>query len=252
MPATRVSPSRSVSASPDSGSPNIRIVYCRYDARPVTAAAKASVSVAVSHIACSSLGGPGSTITVGVPAITRPGAVPTGSSTVAPTGTRACLRLAARTASKSTLSKRAIIGLRICAIRSSSASSSTRSRPQNWATVATVRSSAVGPSPPLVRIRSIPCSARNCKLAQHVLGTVGADRDVCEFDAHLEQPVGEPRPIAVLHPPGQDLGSGDDDARARAHRPDTTRPHSHDTPRNGVPRAVSMEALRAREWLWRL
>ncbi len=47
------------------------------------------------------------------------------------------------------------------AIFASSSLSSTSSRPQNWATVATVMSSAVGPRPPLVTMRSTPSSARN-------------------------------------------------------------------------------------------
>ena len=78
----------------------------------------------------------------------------------APAGTMACLRLAARTASKSTSVNRARSRLRIAAIFSSSSSSSTSSRPQNCATTSTVISSAVGPSPPLVTIRSTPSSAR--------------------------------------------------------------------------------------------
>ena len=61
----------------------------------------ADVCTAPGHIGCSSRGGPGSTTTVGLPGTTTPGAVPTGSITSAPAGTMACLRLAARTASKS-------------------------------------------------------------------------------------------------------------------------------------------------------
>ena len=114
----------------------------------------------VCHIGCSSRGGPGRTTTVGLPGTTTPGAVPTGSMTCAPAGTMACLRLAARTESKSTSVNRARSRLRIAAIFSSSCSSSTSSRPQNCATTSTVMSSAVGPRPPLVTIRSTPSSAR--------------------------------------------------------------------------------------------
>src|ERR671922_2698680 len=55
-------------------------------------------------------------------------------------------------------------GRRISAMRSSSASSSISSSPRKRATTATVMSSAVGPSPPLVTIRSTPWSAmkRSC------------------------------------------------------------------------------------------
>ncbi len=159
-PSTLPSASRSDSASPDSGSPNIRTVSCRYFVRPAIASCTAGVPTAIGHIGCSSRGGPGSTTTVGLPGTTTPGAVPTGSMTMAPAGTIACLRLAARTASKSTSVKRALRRLRIDAIFSSSCPSSTRSRPQNCATISTVMSSAVGPRPPLVTIRSTPSSAR--------------------------------------------------------------------------------------------
>ena len=75
---------------------------------------------AVRHIGWSSRGGPGSTTTVGLPGTTTPGAVPTGSMMNEPSGTSACLRFAARTASKSQWLKRAISGFRIPAIFSSS------------------------------------------------------------------------------------------------------------------------------------
>src|ERR1700761_5226975 len=120
----------------------------------------AGVCTAVFHIGCSSRGGPGSTTTVGLPGTMTPGAVPTGSITTAPTGTMACLRLAARTASKSPAPRRAINFFKIAAILASISLSSTSSRSQNRATVATVMSSAVGPRPPLVTIRSTPSPAR--------------------------------------------------------------------------------------------
>src|SRR4051812_14389546 len=91
---------------------------------------------------------------------TIPGAVPTGSITVAPSGTSACLRLEARTASKSRLRQRFISGSRMSAIRCSSASSNASGRPAKRATTSSVRSSAVGPNPPLVTIRPTPSSAR--------------------------------------------------------------------------------------------
>ena len=124
----------------------------------------ASVAIAASHIACNSLGGPGSTTTVGVPGMTAPGAVPTGCRTVAPTGTMACLRLASRSASISVSGNRAIHLLTISPIVDSNASSRTSSRPQKRATVSTVISSAVGPRPPVVTTRSTPsaCRKRNC------------------------------------------------------------------------------------------
>src|ERR1700741_1262475 len=122
--------------------------------------------MALRHIGWSSRGGPGRTITVGLPGTTTPGAVPTGSSTCEPAGIMACLRLAAPTASKSTPSKRAMKDFRMAAILFSVSASSTSSRPEKRATTSTVMSSAVGPRPPLVMIRSTACSAmkRSCAL----------------------------------------------------------------------------------------
>ncbi len=185
--------------------------------RPAIASRTGSLATAVRHIGWSSRGGPGSTTTVGFPGTTTPGAVPTGSITYAPSGTSACLRLAARTASKSQWLKRAISGFRIAAILSSSSSSRTSSRPVKRATISTVMSSAVGPRPPLVTIRSTPCVGQEAQLRLDVLRAVAADRDVGELDAELEQAVRQPRPVAVPHTAGQDLGAGYDDARASAH-----------------------------------
>ena len=109
-------------------------------------------------------GGPGRTTTVGASGAssaggtTRPGAVPTGSITVAPSGITACLRFDTRIASGSRLGQRLIIGARISAIRSSSRASSTISRPQKRPTISAVRSSAVGPRPPLVITSANRCS----------------------------------------------------------------------------------------------
>ena len=119
------------------------------------------ICTAVGHIGCSSRGGPGSTTTVGLPGTTTPGAVPTGSITTRPdrdhgllaVGGAHRIEIAAPDARPSDFFK-------IAAILFSSSASSTSSRPQNRATVATVISSAVGPRPPLVTIRSTPSAAR--------------------------------------------------------------------------------------------
>ena len=87
--------------------------------------------------------------------------MPTGSSTVAPSGITACLRLLCLIASISRFGHRFASGLRISAIRSSNASSSTIARPCAFPTTSAVRSSAVGPNPPLVRIKSSPSPAMN-------------------------------------------------------------------------------------------
>ena len=110
-------------------------------------------------------------------------------------------------------------GATISAIRSESASSSTISRPWNRPTTSAVRSSAVGPRPPLVITRSSPCAAMNSSAAQHVLGPVADDRRVGQLDAELEQPPGQPGAVAVADPPGQDLCAGHDDSRAGRSRP---------------------------------
>ena len=51
----------------------------------------------------------------------------------------------------------------------------------------------------------------------HVAGPVGHDHDVRQLDAALAQPLRQPRPVAVGDDPRQDLGAGDDDARADGH-----------------------------------
>ena len=117
--------------------PNSRSIPVRSRPRPRSRRGTPRVSTAAPHIGCSSRGGPGSTTTVGAgrrPAAARRGPAPCrpGSSTVAPRGTIACLRLAARTASMSRFGQRC--GQRRAGSprsRSSSASSSTISRPWN-------------------------------------------------------------------------------------------------------------------------
>ena len=61
-------------------------------------------------------------------------------------------------------------------------------------------------------------------------GTVTADGDVREFDAELQQPIGQPGTVAVGDPAGQNLGAGDDDSRACAHRYDIRRAASSGFP----------------------
>ena len=78
-------------------------------------------------------------------------------------------------------------------------------------------SSAVGPRPPLVTMRSTPSVGEEPQLRLDVVGAVAADGDVGQFNAQLEQPVGDPGAVAVLDPSGQHLGSRDNDAGACAH-----------------------------------
>ena len=105
----RRSISRSDLAISDSGMPNSRTRREANGSAPSRTARASGVSSAFGHIACSSRGGPGSTITVGPPSTgtTRPGAVPAGSIAAAPAGTIACLRFASRSASGSKRIRRA-------------------------------------------------------------------------------------------------------------------------------------------------
>src|SRR5829696_3182141 len=165
----RPSPTRRVSAISDSGMPNRRSIRRSYRVWSTIAVRNDSVATASYHTGWSSRGGPGRTTTVGpgrpsVGGTTRPGAVPAGPRTVAPSGTVACLRVEASIAAWSRLRQRRSIGSTIAAIRRSSSSSSTGSRPWKRPTTSAVRSSAVGPRPPVVTIRSTPCSTmkRSC------------------------------------------------------------------------------------------
>ena len=153
-----------VLAISDSGMPKSRSMCWRYSVAPVVAARNASVCTAAPHIGRSSRGGPGRTTIVGAGrgpvssagGTTSPGAVPTGSSTVAPRGTSACLRFERRIASWSRSGQRIINPSKIFQIRPSSAGSSSDGRPWKSPTTAAVRSSSVGPKPPLVTMRSMP------------------------------------------------------------------------------------------------
>ena len=158
--------SRRLLAISDSGTPNIRIVSPCSGVVRARMAFTPSVASATGHIGCSSRGGPGRTITTrsgpSPNGTTSPGAVPTGSSASAPSGTIACLRLAAITASSSNLKLRFLAKRRrIVAIFASISWSSFSGRPAKRPTISPVRSSAVGPRPPLVTIRSIPSASRN-------------------------------------------------------------------------------------------
>ena len=148
---------------------------------------------------------------------TSPGAVPTGSSTVAPAGIVACLRLAARIASRSRFGQRVISGLTISAIRSESASSSTISRPWNLPTTSAVEVVCGGAQPAARQDDAHPLLGHEPQRRLHVLRAIAHDRRVGEVHAELAQPLGQPRTVAVAHPAAEHLGAGDDYSRARAH-----------------------------------
>ena len=151
---------RSVSASSDSGIPIMPHdpLLERPRARQQRPAAPAPsppppTSAAARPAARAARGRPGRPSTA---ARRGPGAVPTGSSTVAPRGTSACLRLPGP--------QRVVARGRASAPRSALGSGPDpllqrlverpSGTPANAATTSAVRSSAVGPSPPVVMIRS--------------------------------------------------------------------------------------------------
>ena len=178
-------------------------------------------AIAVFHIGWSSRGGPGSTTTVGpVPlagGTTRPGAVPTGSSTVAPSGITACLRFDARTASASRPGQRRIIGRRIASI------SSLEPRVEHHLAAAEAaddlgRQVVGSRTEPAARDDQRHPPARHIlQGSEQVIRAVADDLDHRGVDAELAQALGQPRTVAVGDDPGQDLGSGDEDARPGSH-----------------------------------
>ena len=170
--------------------------------RPPTAARKASVSTAVSHIGCSSRGGPGSTTTVGPGAARRrhdqPGRRADGLEDRRALGDHGLLAVG--------LADRLLVELRparqqrlrrISAMRSSSASSSTISRPQKppdhlGGEVVRRRPQAAAGDDQVHALLG-----QEAQRGQHVLRPVADDRDVGEVDAELAQALREPGAVAV-------------------------------------------------------
>ena len=118
-------------------------------------------------------GGPGSTSTSG-PGVAGHDEARRGADRLQHHGARAgpspaCARPPA-SPPRSPSRQRLRIRSTICHTRSSSAASSASARPAKAATTSAVRSSAVGPSPPLVMIRSIPCAARKSQRARRSSG----------------------------------------------------------------------------------
>ena len=143
--------------------------------------------------------------------------MPTGSITNEPSGTSACLRLAARTASKSQWLKRAISGFRIggdlvleLIVEHELAAAEAGHHLDRHVVRGRAQAAARDD-----QVHALV--GQEAELRLDVLRAVAADRDVRQLDAQLEQAVGQPRPVSVLDASGQHLGAGDDDARARAH-----------------------------------
>ena len=60
-----------------------------------------------------------------------------------------------------------------------------------------------------------PLAGQEAQRRLEVVGAVGDDEDVGDLDPELGQAFGDPGPVAVGDPAGQDLGPGDDDLPAR-------------------------------------
>ena len=148
---------------------------------------------------------------------TRPGAVPTGSRITAPAGITACLRLDASTASGSRSGQRAISGLQDLPDppfqRLVEHHLATGEAPDD------LRRQVVGRRPePAARDDERAALAREeAQRPQDLLRPVADDDDRRRVRAQLEQPVRQPRAVAIRDAPGQHLGAGDDDPRADAH-----------------------------------
>ena len=175
----------------------------------------ASTSSAFGQSRCSSLGGPGRTMT-GVPcaSTTRPGAVPASPRHVAPAGTVACFRTPSAKSAYGRFSRSATPREKP-SIWASSSSSTYSSRPATFATTSTVRSSCVGPEP----ARAGDEIRRGERVAQRRLelaGVVADDLDPRRLEPEGEQRASEERAVQIGPVAAHELAAGDDDHRPRA------------------------------------
>ena len=189
---------RRVSAISDSGIPNSLSVRGRYSPAPAARCAARRLERRRCNIGCSSRGGPGSTTTVGPPAAAPSAAAgrrdPAPSRPARARSRRAGRGLLAvavpdRPRSRLGSARSAAHDPAICASSgpSSTISRSWKGRPPRWS-----RSSAVGPRPPLVSTRSMPCSAMNTSAAR-CLRAVPDDHRVGQVHTQLAQALCEPR-----------------------------------------------------------
>ena len=209
--------------SPTRGSPSAAGSPARTRSRRRSRRGRRPSRAPCAHIGCSSRGGPGSTTTVGrrrgpsSGGTTTPGAVPTGSSTVAPSGTCACLRVPRAIAARSMFGQRSASGATIAAMRCSSASSSTIARPANSATTSR-REVVGGRAEAAARHDQVDALGGEEAQRRRPCPRAGRRRSRCaQVDAQLAQALGQPRAVAVGDDPAEDLGPRDDDAGARAH-----------------------------------
>ena len=168
--------------------------------RQRSAACTGGVPTATSHIGCSSRGGPGSTTTAGLgiaggrhdEARRRPD----GLQEIAPYGITACLRLESSTAA----------GVEVRPARERArdlrdprldGSSSTSARPWKRPRTSAVRSSAVGPRPPLVTTSARTLGPQEHAARRDLLGPVADDDDRRVSAAQLGQRSDSHGPLRV-------------------------------------------------------
>ena len=177
-----------ISSACDSLRPAIRTMRrCR---RSAAERAASGPSTSASNIGFNSRGGPGSRSTTrGPSSIHCPGAVPLGlSSSVAPSMTNPCRRLM----SGICMPRRA----NLARMRSIVAWSSRMPRPSTRATASRVRSSSVGPSPPVSTSRSLRDNASRTSDARSS-DVVAHDRLGPHLDPETVEPGGDVQRIRV-------------------------------------------------------
>ena len=151
---------------------------------PASAACSASVSSAVSHIGCSSPGGPGSTDHRHAVGRARPGRARSRPARArsrprAPSPACGCRRAARPRRSRRASAPAAARGSRRSGPPAPRRAASRGRRTS--ATTSAVRSSAVGPRPPLVMITSTPSRGQELQRGAQVLRAVADDRHVREL-----------------------------------------------------------------------
>ena len=187
--------------------------------RALSSSCTGSVSSACGHIACSSRGGPGmTTIAIPSPGTTRPGAVPAGSTVIAPSGTIACFRFATFSASGSMRKRRAKpaqdLGdpLLHALVEDQLAA---RERPHDLGgEVVGGRPQPAGGDDQLEALVGEEAQGR-----EQVLAAVADGEDVGDLDSQPLELLRDPGAVAVAHAARQHLGPGDDDAAARGEAP---------------------------------
>ncbi len=166
------------------------------------------MAIAAGHIGWSSRGGPGRTTKTRSPAgTTKPGAVPTGSSAIAPSGTIACLRLAAAD------------GLLVEAEAPREAAQDRRNLPLHFLVEHQLAAGEAGDDLRGEVVGGRPQAAggndqvhvlggQEAERRPEVVGAVADHEDVGDIDAQLGQSFGDPGPVAIADPTGQDLRPG--------------------------------------------